>query len=66
MTTREEVDKRLREMNHIACNTGIDSTPEEKAISKQKIAKLMDEIKEIDPTYWEVIEPDEIEPNQNS
>lgn len=57
---RTQIDDYLRQMNHISANIGIDSTPEEKRLAKQQIFDMTEEIKKIDPDYFEKIQQDEV------
>lgn len=56
--TRAEIDKRLDRMNSICANLGDDSSGEEYEAVMGEYSKLMDEIREIDPVFFEKINPD--------
>lgn len=56
--SRKIIDDFLRENAHIECNLGLDSTPEERKIAKEKQAKLFAKIKMIDSEFYGVVTGD--------
>ncbi len=58
--TRQKVDALLKKIAEIESNLGKDSTPRERTNAKIKQQKLLLEIKNEDPEFYE-----EIEPNRN-
>lgn len=55
---RSLIDRLLEAMNHINCNLGKDSTPQEVETAKEEKLKLENMIKQLDPNFFEKIKQD--------
>lgn len=57
MTLREQIDTHLKRMAQINCKLGLDSTKEENRIAKAEIKECLQEIKKLDKSFYDAIEP---------
>lgn len=55
---RRQVDALLEKIMHLKANIGRDSTKEEKLQARSEEAKIVDEINQIDPDFFQTIKHD--------
>jgi hypothetical protein len=56
-STREEIDKLLRQMSVLESNLGKDSTKEERIVCKAEQWKIGQKIKALDEEFFKIIYP---------